>query len=52
MPRDDFAYETLQRLGIKHITEIGFDENQESDNFRTPGAVGPCGPCCEFYYDR
>ena len=52
VPRDDFAYETLQRLGIKHITEIGFDENQESDNFRTPGAVGPCGPCCEFYYDR
>lgn len=24
----------------------------ESDNFRTPGPVGPCGPCCEFYYDR
>ena len=52
VPRDDFAFETLQKLGIKHITEIGFDDKQESDNFWTPGAVGPCGPCCEFYYDR
>jgi alanyl-tRNA synthetase len=31
---------------------MSFDESGESDNFWTPGPVGPCGPCVEFYYDR
>lgn len=52
IPRDNESIATLQEMGIQHIKEMGFDEKMESDNFRTPGPVGPCGPCCEFYYDR
>lgn len=52
IPRDAESYEILQSLGIEHISEIGFDKDGDSDNFRTPGSIGPCGPCCEFYYDR
>lgn len=52
IPRDTVSYDILQSLWIQHITEIGFDKDGDSDNFWTPGAVGPCGPCCEFFYDR
>ncbi|MFA7285085.1 MAG: alanine--tRNA ligase-related protein [Candidatus Absconditabacterales bacterium] len=52
IPRDDESFEVLQALGIQHIKEMSFDEHGESDNFWTPGPVGPCGPCVEFYYDR
>jgi len=52
IPRDIESYEILQSLWINHITEIWFDKNGDSDNFWTPGAVGPCGPSCELFYDR
>ncbi len=52
IPRDDESYDTLVSLGIEHIKEMRFDDQGESDNFWTPGPVGPCGPCVEFYYDR
>lgn len=52
IPRDDESFGVLQALGVQHIKEMSFDEHGESDNFWTPGPVGPCGPCVEFYYDR
>lgn len=52
IPRDIESYDVLVSLGIQHIKEMSFDESGESDNFWTPGPVGPCGPCVEFYYDR
>ena len=52
IPRDVESYNILRSLGIEHISELWFDEYGDSDNFWTPGAIGPCGPCCEFYYDR
>ncbi len=52
IPRDDESFGILQSLGIEHIKEMSFDEYGESDNFRTPWPVGPCGPCVEFYFDR
>lgn len=52
IPLDETSISALQKAGITHIKQMWFDENKESDNFRRPGPVGPCGPCCEFYYDR
>ena len=52
VPRDVESIEILRSLGIQHIQEIGLDKEGESDNFWTPGPVGPCGPCCELYIDR
>lgn len=52
IPMDTDSIATLEALGIKHIKRMGFDKNKESDNFWRPWPVGPCGPCCEFYYDR
>ncbi len=52
IPQDSESIATLKEMGIQHIKEMWFNENMESDNFWTPGPVWPCGPCCEFYYDR
>jgi alanyl-tRNA synthetase len=52
IPYDTVSKAMLEQMGITHIKEMSFDEKRESDNFRRPGPVGPCGPCCEFYYDR
>lgn len=52
IPRDTESYDILKTLGIDRISELWFDKDGDSDNFWTPGAIGPCGPCCEFYYDR
>lgn len=52
IPRDDESFDILKWLDIKHIKEIWFDEEGNSDNFWTPWPVWPCGPCVEFYYDR
>lgn len=52
IPRDAESYDILKTLGIEHISELWFDEHGDSDNFWTPWPIGPCGPCCEFYYDR
>lgn len=52
IPQDSESIEALKEMWIQHIKEMWFDEKMESDNFWTPGPVGPCGPCCEFYYDR
>ena len=52
IPFDQESFAILTSLGITHIKPMGFDEHKESDNFWRPGPVGPCGPCCEFYYDR
>jgi alanyl-tRNA synthetase len=52
IPYDQVSKDMLETMGITHIKEMSFDENRESDNFRRPGPVGPCGPCCEIYYDR
>lgn len=52
IPRDEESIAVLGKLGITHIKEMWFDDKGESDNFWTPGPIGPCGPCAEFYYDR
>lgn len=52
IPFDQVSMDTLEKVGVTHIKQMSFDENRESDNFRRPGPVGPCGPCCEIYYDR
>ncbi len=52
IPRDSESESILKELGIQHITEIGFDENDESDNFWIAGSEWPCGPCCEIHVDR
>lgn len=52
IPRDSESEGILKELGIQHITEIGFDENDESDNFWIAGSEWPCGPCCEIHVDR
>lgn len=52
IPRDSESENILKSLWIQHITEIGFDENDESDNFWIAGSEWPCGPCCEIHVDR
>ncbi len=52
IPRDEESLAILADLGITNIKEMWFDDKGESDNFWTPGPIGPCGPCAEFYYDR
>lgn len=52
IPRDSESENILKNLWIQHITEIGFDENDESDNFWIAGSEWPCGPCCEIHVDR
>jgi alanyl-tRNA synthetase len=52
IPKDQESIDILKSLGILHIKEMWFDQQGDSDNFWTPGPVWPCGPCCEFYYDR
>lgn len=52
IPADRVSRAALEKAWITHIKEMWFDEHKESDNFWRPGPVGPCGPCCEFYYDR
>ena len=50
--RDTVAEEMLKKMGITHITALGLDEHDDSDNFWIAGSEWPCGPCCEFYIDR
>lgn len=52
IPRDAESESVLSELWIQNIAEIGFDENDESDNFWIAGSEWPCGPCCEIYLDR
>lgn len=52
IPRDEESEKALKELGIEHITEIWFDENDDSDNFWIAGSEGPCWPCCEIHIDR
>lgn len=52
IPADEESFTALKQCGVQHIKQMSFDEHKESDNFRRPGPVWPCGPCCELYYDR
>lgn len=52
---DHEAADILLSLGIsqERIKAIPMIAWEKCDNFRWPaGAVGPCGPCAEFHYDR
>ncbi len=46
---DTESREIWEKVGIPKDRIIPLGEN---DNFWTMGAVGPCGPCSEIYYDR
>jgi alanyl-tRNA synthetase len=52
VPRDIVAEEKLQKLGVAHIVALWCDERGSSDNFWIAGSEWPCGPSCEFFYDR
>jgi alanyl-tRNA synthetase len=52
IPRDTVARERLHELGVQHIVELWFDEHGDSDNFWIAGSEWPCGPSCEFFFDR
>lgn len=44
---DNEAYEMWQ----KHVPSERIVRMDEADNYWSMGAVGPCGPCSELYYD-
>ncbi len=45
---DDEAFDLWRKVGVppERIVRYG-----EEDNYWFSGDVGPCGPCCEIYYD-
>ena len=47
---DDQAYDLWQK--IAGLPESRIIRIATSDNFRSMGATGPCGPCSEIFYDH
>jgi len=55
IPLDLEAKEILLWIGIpeNRIQQVPMTKGKKCDNFRWPaGAIWPCWPCCEIYYDK